>query len=53
MLPFVLPERANVPPEDGRSSLDILRGQALTIPSAKMGGRDSVHHRCWDRLYHP
>jgi hypothetical protein len=26
MLPFILPERANVPPEDGKSSLDNLGG---------------------------
>jgi hypothetical protein len=31
MLPFVLPERANVPPEEGESSLDNLGGCLLTI----------------------
>ena len=53
MLPYVLPERANVPPEDGKSGLDNFGEHLLTTRSAEMGGCDPVYHRRWDRLYHP
>ena len=53
MLPYVLPERANVPPEDGKSGLGNLGEYLLTTRSAEMGGSDPVYYCRWDRLYHP
>lgn len=53
MLPFVLPERANVPPEDGESIPDNFDGRLLTGISGKMGGCDPLYHCRWHRLDHP
>jgi hypothetical protein len=53
MLPYVLPERAKVPPEDGKSGLGNLGEHLLTTHSAEVGGCDPVYQCRWDRLCHP
>ena len=54
MLPFVLPDRANVPSEEGKlQRFDNIGGHVLTTSSPEMGRCDPMHHCRWHRLDHP